>query len=46
MCSLVEVINDQWVKINEFPTLKFSIKFREMVQELARNLKIQNVCPC
>lgn len=46
MCSLVEVIGEQWIRVKEFPTLKFSNKYRELVQELARNLKIQNVNHC
>ena len=43
MCSLVQLIDNKTVRIHEFPTLKFSIKFREYVQELAKKLKIQNV---
>jgi hypothetical protein len=46
MCSLVEMAGDQWLRVKEFPTLKFSNKNREMVQELARNLKIQHVICC
>lgn len=46
MCSLVEMAGDQWVRVKEFPTLNFNNKNREMVQELARNLKIQNVNQC
>jgi hypothetical protein len=46
MCSLVDLIADKWIRVKEFPTLKFSNKFRELVQELARNLKIQNVTQC
>ena len=46
MCTLVELAGDQWIRVKEFPTLKFSTKNRDLVQELARNLKIQNVIHC
>lgn len=32
MCGLVQLVDNKTVRVYEFPTLKFSIKFREMVQ--------------
>lgn len=40
MSSLVQLIDNKTLRVHEFPTLKFNNKFRETVQELAKNLKI------
>ncbi len=43
MCNFVQLVDNKTIRVHEFPTLKFNIKFRELVQVLAKNLTIQNV---
>lgn len=43
MCTLVQLISNKTVRIHDFPSLKFPHKYKDLVNELVRNLKTQNV---